>query len=618
MLITADEHSRGKLTTLSYAGTGPDDEPVRFSLVPSAASALFTLYARSGVLKVRDPALLDYETQDSFDLTVLVKIGRGRDKRTEEIKLTVRLNDILEEGETRLIQKADIVSGLDLGKVSAAGGVQYVRVFHEDSGSGRPSSLFQITDGRLVIKDGADPAAGRYALTLMSRDGRDKKTVTIDVNEVNAPVMWLRFHFEDADQTQRPDLVRDLDGDSLTLADTQITTRYGRYVIRDGEVTFTANSNFIQTAWETLHLPVTDSRGGEGFVEVVVRITGLNIITGTNGRDVLTGTHLNDRILGEASKDVIDGGRGDDELYGGKGSDVITGGEGEDLIYGELGHDRLSGGAGRDVLYGGDGDDVLNGGSGADKLDGGTGYDVASYAGTAAPVQVNLATGEAGGGAAGDSLSGIEGLIGGYADDVLTGDDADNFLSGNEKSDVLYGGGGNDILIGGKGNDILSGGAGADLLVDSSGSNIFVLELADGSRAQDTVVSFRLNADVPVNFEHLLKYRHPDYWREEWFWADSLQVTLDLDDPASFDYTLSGLMAAVDIRWTNDSNVADRPDTDVASRFVNIKQTNDPDVNDTVFFYTHGTADTADDEIVMVLEDFTKPIDIDMFSIVIL
>ena len=132
------------------------------------------------------------------------------------------------------------------------------------------------------------------------------------------------------------------------------------------------------------------------------------------------------------------------------------------------------------------------------------------------------------------------------------------------------------------------------------------------------MVSFRLSADVPVNFEHLLKYRHPDYWREDWFWADSLQVTLDLDDPASFDYTLSGLMAAADIRWTNDSNVADRPDTDVASRFVNIKQTNDPDVNDTVFFYTHGKADTTDDEIVMVLEDFTKPVDIDMFSILIL
>lgn len=84
------------------------------------------------------------------------------------------------------------------------------------------------------------------------------------------------------------------------------------------------------------------------------------------------------------------------------------------------------------------------------------------------------------------------------------------------------------------------------------------------------MVSFRLSADVPVNFEHLLKYRHPDYWREDWFWADSLQVTLDLDDPASFDYTLFGLMAAADIRWTNDSSVADRPDADVASRFVNI------------------------------------------------
>ena len=38
---------------------------------------------------------------------------------------------------------------------------------------------------------------------------------------------------------------------------------------------------------------------------------------------------------------------------------------------------------------------------------------------------------------------------------------------------------------------------------------------------------------------------------------------------------------------------------------------------DTVFYYTHGTADTSDDEIVLVLEDFTAPVDIDMLTVLI-
>ena len=61
---------------------------------------------------------------------------------------------------------------------------------------------------------------------------------------------------------------------------------------------------------------------------------------------------------------------------------------------------------------------------GADALDGGTGTDAADYSGSAAGVTVDLATGTGtGGDAEGDTLSGIENLLGSGLADMLTGND---------------------------------------------------------------------------------------------------------------------------------------------------------------------------------------------------
>src|SRR3546814_4359380 len=80
-----------------------------------------------------------------------------------------------------------------------------------------------------------------------------------------------------------------------------------------------------------------------------------------------------------------------------------------------------------------------------------------SYAGSAAGVTVNLATGTGtGGDAQGDTLSGIENLTGSDNDDVLTGDAGANVLDGGAGNDILTGGGGADTLIGGAGTDTAS------------------------------------------------------------------------------------------------------------------------------------------------------------------
>jgi Ca2+-binding RTX toxin-like protein len=118
-------------------------------------------------------------------------------------------------------------------------------------------------------------------------------------------------------------------------------------------------------------------------------------------------------------------------------------------MFGDDGNDTLFGGAGNDEMYGGAGNDLLSGGAGGDQIYGGAGNDLLDYSSSTAGVNVNLAKGAASGGdAAGDTFSGVEGIIGSNLNDTLTG------TSGQ---DSLYRGGGNDSLWGGAGNDILRG-----------------------------------------------------------------------------------------------------------------------------------------------------------------
>ena len=119
-------------------------------------------------------------------------------------------------------------------------------------------------------------------------------------------------------------------------------------------------------------------------------------------------------------------------------------------------------------IEGGDGDDLLLGGEGADTLVGGFGRDTVSYEKAETSVTVSLGEfggigGTASGGSAdGDMLSGIEQLIGGAYDDILTGDRLVNNIRGGSGADTLTGAGGADTLSGGGGDDQFVFGTGFD------------------------------------------------------------------------------------------------------------------------------------------------------------
>ncbi|AZO44987.1 tandem-95 repeat protein [Mesorhizobium sp. M7D.F.Ca.US.005.01.1.1] len=143
--------------------------------------------------------------------------------------------------------------------------------------------------------------------------------------------------------------------------------------------------------------------------------------------------------------------------------------------------------------------EVIAASPGADTIIGGTGLgDTVDYSGSVAAVSIHLAdsgsasgapvdphnplAGTIGGGdAAGDTLTGIEGLIGGSGNDYLFGNVGDNYLAGGLGADTLNGGGGNDTLVGGLGQDTLTGGIGADTFkLDSLDINDIITDYNGG------------------------------------------------------------------------------------------------------------------------------------------
>ncbi len=171
-------------------------------------------------------------------------------------------------------------------------------------------------------------------------------------------------------------------------------------------------------------------------------------------------------------------------------------------LVGGAGSDRLSGGAFNDTLIGLGGDDVLDGGAGADSLVGGDGQDLASYAGAATGVTArldlpSLNTGDA----AGDTYSGIEGLIGSAFFDFLIGNDASNLIYAGGGADFVAGLGSDDLIFGEVGDDTLDGGAGTDTANFTGTQAQYRLGQRDGM----TMISGPDGLDQLTNIE-LLKF----------------------------------------------------------------------------------------------------------------
>ncbi len=285
-----------------------------------------------------------------------------------------------------------------------------------------------------------------------------------------------------------------------------------------------------------------------------------NILSGITS--VLTGDG-DDLIVGDENPNWLLGGAGDDEVHGDAGSDTLIGGsgEGDDYYDGGIGIDTVIyssavrrvtvdlatrrawgldigadmlvsvesaiGGAASDRMFGDASDNFFRGAGGKDKIDGGAGRDTADYSDKSLAVEVTLDRDTKArvlvGGAKEDKIVNVEGVIGGSAGDILTGDSKANifvgggardklfgmrgkdtldggkgkdWLEGASSKDVLTGGSGKDTLDGGSGKDHLSGGKGNDSLIGGSKADTFVFDTRLGRKHADTITDFKHDKDI--------------------------------------------------------------------------------------------------------------------------
>ena len=202
---------------------------------------------------------------------------------------------------------------------------------------------------------------------------------------------------------------------------------------------------------------------------------------------------------------------------------TVDGGTGNDRLAGSPLVDALYGGRGRDVMRGNGGDDALLDGrlprlltpeedmgrsfppvvgpaipvpAERDVFDGGVGTDTLGYEGRRRGVIADLARTDrhAGAPGEGDSLRGLEAVVGSGGDDRIFGNDLSNTLDGADGDDLLVGRAGDDQLGGGSGSNQVRGGAGDDGI--SPGLNADVLENVQRVRCgpgQDFASSLFLN-----------------------------------------------------------------------------------------------------------------------------
>ncbi|MGL4965434.1 MAG: beta strand repeat-containing protein [Inquilinus sp.] len=219
--------------------------------------------------------------------------------------------------------------------------------------------------------------------------------------------------------------------------------------------------------------------GGAGD-DTLTGNAGDNSLSGFNGNDTLSGLAGGDNLIGHAGDDLLRGGAGADSLNGDVGTDtasyydsaagvtvdlaagISSGGDAqgdtlsgiENVTGSNVGTDDLTGDSGANILHGYGGNDVLRSSAGADSLFGDVGKDLVSYFTSASGVTIDLAAGTGTGGEAeGDTLSGVEDLIGSEFGDILIGSSGVNVLRGFSGDDLLRGGGGADSLIGDGGTD---------------------------------------------------------------------------------------------------------------------------------------------------------------------
>ena len=222
------------------------------------------------------------------------------------------------------------------------------------------------------------------------------------------------------------------------------------------------------------------------------------------GTSVIQAVHTNRtlKLSSSVSFENVIGGLAGDTLTGNTANNMLTGGPGDDVLTGNPGNDTLNGGAGLDQLTGGPGDDnFVFGDASSSEADtvteaSGQGTDTLNFSSVTTAVSLDLGssvvqTVHTNRTLKLSSSASFENIIGGLADNVLSGNSGNNSLTGGPGNDVLIGNSGNDTLSGAVGRDVLIGGLGLDMINGGSGDDILIAGRTTSDRNIAGLIAFR-------------------------------------------------------------------------------------------------------------------------------
>ncbi len=273
----------------AIGATDADDDTLTYSLGGTDAAS-FGIDSSSGHLRTK--AALDYETKDSYSVTITVSDGT----LTDEIDITINVADV-DENRAPVFTDGDSItrsvaentgSGVNIGSAIGATDADDDDLTYSFSGTDAASFSINTTNGQLLTRSAINyETKTSYSLTITVSDGnggRDSITVTIsvtDVDENRTP------EFTDGDSTTRsvventeseqnigdPVAATDADNDTLTYTLSGTDATSFSIVNTSGQLQTNAALDYETKTSYTVTISVSDGNSGEDEITVTINVT---------------------------------------------------------------------------------------------------------------------------------------------------------------------------------------------------------------------------------------------------------------------------------------------------------------------------------------------------------
>ncbi|MFO1069398.1 MAG: cadherin domain-containing protein [Geminicoccaceae bacterium] len=320
--------ANGTAVGVTVRASDPDGDTLVYSLADDA-DGRFTINASTGVVTVKDGALIDFETSTSHTI-----IARATDPdglfSQQSFVIAVASSTAAQGPVVDIDATADAVdenpaTGTLVGITAQAIDPDGDRITYSLVNNSLGRFAINSTTGVVTVNDG----------TLIDYENSRSYTIIVEASDRagNASQQTFAIAINNLPETGYP--TTGTDGDDSILATKGNDTIRGL----DGD----------DYMWGSPDLGGTDN----------------DLMFGGNGADRVAGRGGNDTVYGDDDPDAASG--GNDTCYGGSGIDTLYGGGGNDILGGDNNNDTMFGGAG---------DDRIRGERGVDHMFGGTGNDI--------------------------------------------------------------------------------------------------------------------------------------------------------------------------------------------------------------------------------------------------